>query len=866
MAQADPWAEFRVGSPAAAPSDVPTVIVPNPTPAPPAATPGTGYRLNPDGTASYIPGGSADPNRPDAPRPEGSLTDLQRDAVIGRYRATSGFERTIGDLQRLYEENLAGSGRGDVLGFGGDRNVRANLPLAPTGYANFDATAGRLIDQIMATFDITGGEANSIAELRARFGPYIPASNDNDETIVSKLDALRSILAERRTAVAADLERHGIPIPDLGASAAPPPGAPAIPGGPVPAAPTSAPPGERITRGERYVTATGSEPNVALSHGDEQIDTGREIVNREAQRRLTEMLKRGAPDAEIREYARGFGINVDPALNFRRTPDWQRWRRENPNQLYPFRDEGQNIPMNGLSSTVAETAASPFGTAVITAGNAASAGTIPLVGDLMGQGEQVRLGLEASRNENPRAALAGEVLGGTLAYGGGGAVLGRLAPRAVASLGPWARGALADTFYGAARGLGENHDPVSGAAEGLIGGQLFRLGGRIISSTVSPTGGELRGLFDRGVYPSVGQRFRESGPVGAAVNFVEEASQSFPGVGQVVRANRQAARDEWERGAWNMALENLDNGSGGHVQLPPDKNLGPQAHQFAQQAFNDAYDSVRSRLSFSADPQWNNDLANVNLDAALLTPGVRRRYAQIRGDLEHRITSAGGTLNGAEFKAATSDLNAEIRRLRNNRNPTQSQRELLSTLEELDSAFHDGARRASPADVVDELDRVDRGYAMLARIEDASRRRPLQIGRFTPSDVLQVEARNGGARGRRFSAGEGFFTDYANQGRSLEDVLPSSGTSERTAVMEMLGRAAPYAGVGTAAVGAHAYGVPPEMIGGALTLPFLSNLPGARRLMAPRARGESFADWMRRMNYLAGGAGAAVANGETERN
>lgn len=825
MVQANPFADLVPGAP---PPSPPQPLIPR---QPPPQPPPSGYRFTPEGNLEPIPGGSEDPSRPVRPQ---RLTEQQRLGLTSRYRSLEGLEDAIGELEMLYRENLEGS-RGGIFGIGGERNPRARLPLAPTGYETFDNAAGRIIDQIIQTFDITGGEANSLAELRARFGPYMPTSTDNDQTIQSKLDALRGILQRQRADLGSQLEAQGLPVE------APAPEQPVAP--------------DSLDRTERRVTASGSGPRLELSRGDVEADTSRQRVNEEAQRRLTAMLKRGAPDAEIRAYANSLGINVDDALEFRRGPDWQTWRRQNPNQLYPFRDQGANIPMGRLSGGVAATGASPVGTALIHGGNAVAAGTFPLVGDLTGQGEQIRLGLQATRRENPGSALIGDLAGGGLAYGAAGRVVSRVAPNFLASR-PVTRSVLGDATYGAIQGTGENYDPLSGALEATGGAFLSRLATRGLASTVSPTGGSLGGLYEQGVRPTVGQRFRESGPIGAAANLIEEGAQSVPIVGSFIRGQRQSARDQWERGAWDMALENIGK------DLPGDVPLGPRAMAHARKAFDDAYEAVRSQLSFTPDADWATDLATVMADASLLTPGVRRAFNRIIGDLDQRITQANGTLNGAQFKAAASELNREVRRLRNLRNPTQAQQELLSTLEELDAALHSGARRSSSPEAVAELDRVDRGYAMLARIEDAARRRPRQVGRFTPSDVLQVEARNGGVRGRRFSAGEGLFTDYADQAQALEDILPSSGTPERTALMTSLGAGAAALTGGGAA---YALGADPAMIGGAAAVPFLYNAPGARSLMAPRAAPRPFAEWLRRHALETGGAGAAAASFGTER-
>lgn len=842
---------------------VPQPVIPRPTPQPPAWTPPAGYRGTPE-ALEPIPGGPNDPAaRPTAQqRP---LTAVQQQGLRGRYDSLQGLETVIDQLETLYDENLAGDERGGIFGFGGDRNLRGRLPLAPTGYGNFDATAGRLIDQIIQTFDITGGEANSVAELRARFGPYLPSSTDSDETIQGKLTELRGILQRQRATIGRE----------LGVQEA------------APSTPVSTPPGERMTTAPRPVTATGSEAKYGLSRDGTVADESQLSLSRQLHQEIDRRVRGGSSDADIRAFARENGIEIDEVLRFRRTPEYQRWRHDHPNQMIPWRDENLNRPMTGAESLLHNVASSAPGTAIAHSANSMTAGLVPGIVDLAGgDGDRLRWGLQASAEENPGAALIGNLAGSTLAYGAGGRIASAFGRTALGSRLPASltqapgqytmlapRAVTGDTIYGAAQGWGENGDPLSGIIENNVGGMVGRGAPRAFASAVSPTGGAMSDLYEAGVRPTIGQRFRGTGWPGDAVNAIEEVSQSFPIVGRLPQASRQAARDEWERGAWNRSLENLRDDTGQPLRLPDDTRLGPNAHQYAQGAFDDAYDNVRGRLSFVADQDWANDLAQIRQDAQLLSPGIRRRFNDVVDDtIERRITNGGGTLSGDGFKAAASDLGSEIRRIRRLKEPTQAQLELLGTLEELDSALHQGARRSSPPDVIEELDRVDRGYAMLTRIEGASRRRPLQVGRFTPSDMLQTEAREGGIRGRRFSRGDGLFTEYAEQGRNLEDILPSSGTSERGAGMNLLAQYGPGAAVAGAGTGAYALGIDPDTIGYGVAGVLAPHFPGARSLvrrgMAPRKRTSTLAEFVRgnlpRHTGRAGAAMTAYGVGEDE--
>lgn len=828
MQQQDPWAEFRVqGAPQPSAQSF-TPVLPRTAPPPTPETPEQlrSRRLQDRARELEIQGREREAER-------GGLTPVQINELRTRYDGLNGFESAVDEIEGLYRENLEGD-RGSLLGFGGDRNLRARLPLAPTGYGAMDAAAGRLIGSIMQMYGTTGGEANSMAEIRARFGPFLPNSTDSDAQIESKLRGLRGELERWRATIGTQLQAAGIAMPEPQAQQAPQP------------APEDGP----------RVTAAGMDPRTELSTGDEQVDPAREAVRAQAQQRITQMLTGGASDDEIRAYARSLNIDAEAALRFRRSPDWQRWRRQNPNQAYPI--TGANIPMGGVSSAVAGAAASPVGTAITRFGNSMIPGAVAAIGDLAGTGEQTRLGLDAMAEENPTAAMIGDIGGAVAGYAGGGAIAGRVLPAAVVN--SRAAPLLADAAYGAAQGYGENYDPLSGAAESAIGGAIGRRLARGVASTISPIGGAARPLYDAAVRPTLGQRGRDTGFLGDTANFIEEAAQSFPVGGRAIRAGRQSARDQWERGAWDQALANIGE------QLPAGTALGPASHRRAQRAFNDAYTRVRANLSLQgSDPDWAADLTQIRADADLLAPKIRRRFTQILDDeVSRRIINSGGVLNGQNFTAASSAVGREIRRLRNLRSPTQGQQELLGSLESLDDAMHQAARRSSPPDVVDELNRVDRGYAMLARIEEASLRRPLQRGRFTPSDLQYAESGSGGARGRRYAAGQGLFGDYVDQGRRLEDVLPSSGTGERTATMNLANNVAPYA-LPAAAAGGTAYvsDSDPYAVGGVASIPLLMSLAGSNRLtraaMAPRGgRARTVADFIRQYDRVGGGMGAAL--------
>lgn len=852
--QQDPWAAFPTAEPAQGPPTLTRITPPAPPPPPPAQTPlqAENDRLRNRQLTNEI-------REQENPRPP-RLTAVQLSELEDRATALNGFEQGLNDLEELYRNTLEGS-RGSLLGMGGDRNLAGNLhSMIRPDNARFESAGRRLLGYIAQSMGMTGQEMNTPGEMEMRFGPYLPRANETDEQIQDKLTSLRQMLNSQRGFVQRQLEGRQPATPDL----------------PTRAELTPSPTREGGMDTSNAPPAVNTTPRTEISEtGGGTFATDRDRAYAEA---LQAAFDAGAGIEQITDIAERLGyegLNLEDlraAIRYRDAGN-----RFTPNQV-PGQPARIAVPETGVRepSSRGAAAATPGGAYTMHAGNAVLAGTMPLIAGATGRdSDEIRGALDASRDANPISALAGDMSGAALAYGAGGAIASRVggalattaprtsrflsAPSETLTLSP--RAVSGDLAYGTLQGAGESGDPLSGAAESIIGGAAGRAIPRAAGSVVSPTGGSLGSVYREGGRPTLGQRFRGTGFVGDTINFVEEASQSIPLGGRIVRNAREGARDQWERGAWNMTLRNVVDDAGNPMTLPEGTNLGPQAMRYAREAFDNAYDRIRSNLSFQADADWTNDLATIRGDADLLSPQTRRRFNRALSDVERRIANAGGALSGDDFKSMASELSTEIRRLRRMREPSQGQRELLTTLEDLDSALHQGARRHSAPEVIEALDRTDRGYAMLTRIENAARRRPLEVGRFTPSDVLQVEAKEGGVRGRRYSAGEGLFTDYAQQGRQLEDVMPSSGSSERITTM-----LAPLAGPGAAAVGgvaAYNLGADPYMIGGVASIPLAYNFPGfgnaVRSAMAPRPGSAAAADIIRRRSRLTGGLGSALA-------
>jgi hypothetical protein len=391
---------------------------------------------------------------------------------------------------------------------------------------------------------------------------------------------------------------------------------------------------------------------------------------------------------------------------------------------------------------------------------------------------------------------------------------------------------------GGAYGAGQNNDNrLLGAGEGAVAGAAGNVAGRGVAnglaSIVSPTGGKLAPLYELGVRPSIGQRF------GGILGNLEEKMQSLPFVGDAIHGTRQRARDQFQTGLFNDALGEIGQ------KLPNGMGPGHAPHAYAQSAFNKAYDAAKANMSAAADQGFGEDLGALQQSVGQLAEGSQRRFGQIWKDqVARRFTN--GQLSGEAYKQATSQIEKAVSRIR--KNPS-GDGELADALEQAGAALRASAIRNSSPEAVATLDSVDRGYAKLVRLEDASKRAGGEAATFTPDQYNSaVKSGDSTVRNRNYLAGDALNSDIAASGLHLRDMVSNSGTVDRYAPLALAG------GLGWAepksllAIGGY----------GLLNAPGIRNLTTS--LLAPRGpMSREVADLLRKR--LAGPAGTAGAAG-----
>lgn len=718
----------------------------NPKPSLPA-----GFRMGPGGVAERVPGLPVD-------EAEGGLTAAQRNALVERRSGLPGFERQIDEIEALFQQSFDGGEKGGVLGMGGDVNIAGRLPnwVRPEN-ERLTSAADSLIGTIASIQGVTGGEMNSLAEMRARFGPMLPQPTDSDQTIRDKIARLRAMAEDQKKVIAAQL--------------------PGSESQPAVAAATTSPPsiGGRDATPQRVIEPESTQAVELSNGGTQRVD---DPVLAGVNARINAMLKSGAPVNEIASYVESVGIparEVMPSLR-----EAERFRRQNPDYRgdWSVNIDDKLLPMGGLRSAIADVSNSPLAAGITAAGDTVLGGRLDeVIGLTGGNAEVAQLGKEALRKLNPLSSLVGDVAGGAMLYAGGSAATSRIPAFAIGAPTTSAFGARAvagDAALGAYIGSGQNNQDrvggaIGGALSGVAGGVAGRGAANAFGRAVSPTGGDLAPAYAEGVQPTMGQR------MGGIVNRAEQAFASVPGVGGVQRSARNRTIQEWQRGAFNQALREIGS------ELPPQVSHGKAAHAYMQREFNKAYDSARSGMTFRPDGEFAQDFGAVQQQVGLLSDASQRAFVTLVRRVGNKIQGRGGALNGDDYKIAVSGLASKVRAIRKN---PQGDRELADALEQFTAAMDNGARRHSNPEAVTLLDKADAGYAKAVIIEDAARRRGGDAGEFTGKQ-LDAASQNmsGGIRSRRYLSGNALLQDYAQAGVKLGDTVADSGTPERLMTM-----------------------------------------------------------------------------------
>lgn len=790
--------------------------------------------------------------------------------VATRKKFTSGTTRdnitaintALGHLGTLWKDSQKLNNFGSPI-VNAPVNAFESHILGDQRYTNFDLTRHAVVDELEKAFRGSGGTQTGIDEwkrginssqspeqLRGAIGKAV-------ELLSSRLDALgdayttgmgRSadpmvFLNPHAKAVFGALGPGGDGnVPDTPKDFG---GSPPILGGsdtPPPAPPLQAPPAIRPPGGVPRADYSGmvGGPQSNLASGDT-----RNVFDPTTAAGMASLIRKGRPYEEAAAYAQSKGFPPPAPADYAAAVTFQ---KGHPN-AQPNVEANRQVPVSAWQKF----ASGPTGAFGAGAADAATLGfNDEMAGGLSalagGDYTQGRDAFNARKNilaeTHPTANILGNMAGGAATALVGAPVAAGLASRLPGALASSRFAPLAgDAAYGAAYGAGENNEnrlggAVMGGLAGAGGGALGRSATRGLANVIAPPAGEFGPAYAQGVFPTIGQRFGRSGIAGRMINTAEQAMQSFPGLGAMVARARDIPRDAAQLGAFNESLGELapfDQVLGRRVSsLPAGVQPGTEPHQFASQAFRDAYNTARSGMQFAPDSQYiaeHGAFNGVLNNGVLSAPQAEQVQRVINNAVGSRLPRQGGAMAGDAYQSASHDIGSAINTWA--RNPDTQP--MANALSDYQTIFDNAARRNSNPQAVNLLDAADRGYARYARVRNASARVGGDPGTFTMKGLQRaVQQEGGGVSSGPFLRGEALMQPYSTAVQGLGDSLANSGTGERLLTNRMfLGEQAGAGAAGTAV------GLPGALMAhpGALA-PFLPYAPGINglvtRAIAPR--------------------------------
>ncbi|MXO72867.1 hypothetical protein [Alteraurantiacibacter buctensis] len=383
------------------------------------------------------------------------------------------------------------------------------------------------------------------------------------------------------------------------------------------------------------------------------------------------------------------------------------------------------------------------------------------------------------RDANPNSTMAGEiagVLGPTAAIGRiGSAVTGAVAPRllgggAMASIG---RGMATDAAYGGIYGGVTGQGVGESAAAGAIGSAVGQVGGRTLAGIGRGvvTSAPVQALTSRGIPLTTGQT------VGGALQSVEDAMTSWPGVGDMINRRRREGLEAFNVAALRDAGAPINfvpqrAGREGVTDLMGNRDTGVSG------AINDAYNNAVAGQVFTLDPQLQADVDGAMAGLNRLPPDLRQE-----ADLAFRNTfeplTTNNSISGQQYQGMRRDLSGYRAAQTGPGFPANYRDIMTGGIDALDNL----ATRQGGPQVAEGLAQANTANRLGNIVQDAAFRADGADYLFTPSQLQDAIKTS-----RRRFPGLNPLSELADNGQAvLPSSIPDSGTARRTAQMAIPG-------------------------------------------------------------------------------
>lgn len=675
------------------------------------------------------------------------LSPNVRQDALNAYAAALEMGRKLEALKTL---NTQGPNATHGIGGLADYN-----PFSPIN-ERFDSAANRMLGDVKTANGFTGGMMNTGREMQMTAGAMLPHVSDFDQTINDKIDSLDSL---RRSAITKSIQTLG-GIPDqngnivpatqqqiaalLGPAnggSTPPPSGPSNPSGPVPPAGGPSGGGGLTNQGQMM-----ADP--ALAGVNAHVRT---------------MVASGIPAQEIRRYMNGVQAGLGDRAN--NVESWVDYHRQNPSA--PIQVDVENVwkQADPLHQALGAVAASPVGTALMNAGDMASMGTLD---NMTSNPAMTRAIMEGVSQQNPNAALVGQIGGGALMAAGSEAAAAKLGLEGLAA----ARGA--DAAYGAGYGAGSSDDGnrALGAGVGgltaLAGGEAGRRlakGLSVLTRGIRPSA-EVSELASRNIPMTVGS------VLGGGFKTAEDKLTSLPIIGSQIKSRQLESIKAFNRAAFDEGLSPINASTNGVT--------GGKGIDLAREARSKGYSDALGPVRLQSDPVYDAERAALDQSAASLPSPMRENAQYTLPTYVDQGFDANGVMNGNGFQQA-------VRGLRRDANAVQSLPygyDFGNVTRQAEDSLRGLVGRQMP-DVLPRLDAANaanRNVEVLRAAVDKARNgsRSGEVEMFMPSQLADAAAANA----KKFGGTHGTTNQpFYNLSRAGQTVLPSkvpdSGTTGR---------------------------------------------------------------------------------------
>jgi hypothetical protein len=257
---------------------------------------------------------------------------------------------------------------------------------------------------------------------------------------------------------------------------------------------------------------------------------------------------------------------------------------------------------------------------------------------------------------------------------------------------------------------------------------------------------------------------------GGLLKDAEDKLSSLPILGHFIQNARGRSIEGFNRAVADQALEPIGQ------SLERRTAAGHDTITEVHDKLSNAYDHVVPYLQLTPDRQWFQDLRAVyDRNVQMLPQDHQQQFQRIITQEFGRP----GPLTGEQVKVIESNLNRLAGRYGGS---TDANQQLLGeALGSTVAALRTNMERMNPA-FAQELQRINQGYAIYARMRTAATNRRGSEGVFTPGDLLTAIKRGDrSVQKGSFARGDALMQDFAEAGqRVLPSKVPDSGTAGRS--------------------------------------------------------------------------------------